>query len=63
MKLLKIILNFILVLLAIGGFVCSIILAVSAKAWIPLVAIGVLGWAAYPTIKRLVNEMMPQDGE
>lgn len=55
---LKIILNFFLVLLGIGGFVCSIVLAVSAKAWIPLVGIGVLGWMAYPTVKRLVNEMM-----
>lgn len=51
-------LNLLLVLLGIGGLVCAIILAISAKAWIPLVAIGVLGWMAYPTVKRLINEVM-----
>lgn len=49
---------FIGVLLGVGGLVCAIILAVSAKAWIPLVAIGVLGWMASPTVKRLIEKMM-----
>lgn len=51
-------LNLLLVLLGVGGLVCAIILAINAKAWIPLVAIGVLGWMAYPTARKLVNELM-----
>lgn len=59
MDALKKILYVILVLLGLGGFLSSVFLAIGAKAWFPLVAIGVLGWMAYPTLKRLVNEIMP----
>ena len=63
MKLLKIILNLLLSLLVAGGFVCAVILAIIAKAWIPLVAILALGWAAYPTVKGWVKDMMPKEGD
>lgn len=56
MKTLLKILKFLLCAIGIGGFVCAIILAVSAKAWFPLVAILALGGLASPTIKRLVTE-------
>ena len=52
------ILKLILALVGIGGFICAVILAISAKAWFPLVAIAVLGWLATPTIKSLVDEIV-----
>jgi len=52
------ILKLLLALVGIGGFVCAVILAIGAKAWIPLVAIAVLGWFATPTIKGLIEEIM-----
>ena len=58
MNTLKKVLKLILALVGIGGFVCAVILAISAKAWFPLVAIGVLGWMAYPTLKSLVSEIV-----
>ena len=52
------ILKLILALVGIGGLICAVILAISAKAWFPLVAIAVLGWLATPTIKSLVDEIV-----
>lgn len=46
-----------LILLGIGGLVCAIILAANAKAWIPLIAILVLGGIAYPSFKKLVEKL------
>ena len=58
METLKKIVKFFLAFLGIGGFICALLLAVGAKAWVGLVAIGVLGWMAFPTLKRLINELM-----
>ena len=51
----KNLLNLILALLGFGGFICGIILAVIAHAWVGVVAILALGYLAYPSIKRLVT--------
>lgn len=58
METLKKIIKFLLTFLGIGGFICALFLAIGAKAWVGIVAIGVLGWMAFPTLKRLINELM-----
>lgn len=50
-------LNALFLLLAAGGLVCAIVLAIKAKAWVPLVAILVLGGMAAPTAKKCVKNL------
>lgn len=44
------------ILLWAGGIISGLVLTIKASAFIPAVAIVVLGVLAFPTIKRLVTE-------
>lgn len=57
MEFFKKLLDALVIILGLGGFVSAVILAITAHAWIPLVGIGVLGWMAWPSLKQWVKKL------